>query len=298
MSLERLMSAPLRVRSKLARLIRTFRAERQPSIATVKHPKKRALLPVPREWEINSWEEKARQNPLYAVMTTTDFVDARPDGFSDEQLRVFFTKGRDIFDVHLKPRLQDDKNAFVVEYGCGMGRILKPLLEAGYECAGIDISPTMLAHCQRLVPAANALYLLDDAGRSALPDGIADFVFSYAVLQHIQGLAAYLKALDELCRLLKPGGTFAVQVNCEDFVGGLDRPDRTENFEDRSVHYRAGETVPYSVHPQSTWSGVYIGEALLRQELAQRGCQIEEIYYHNPAKLRAIWAVGKKDPMF
>ena len=281
------MAAGHRVRRKFAHVARTLVHDKPKS-------KPRAMVPVPPEWEVNSWEDKARQNPLFAVMTTEHFTEAQADNFSEEQLQVFYAKGQKIFDAHLRPRLSGDKSTFVVEYGCGMGRILKAVLGQGYQCAGIDISSTMLEHCRRLVPAVNALYVVDESGRCALLDHTADFVFSYAVLQHIDKLSTYLTAVGEICRVLKPGGTFAIQVNCEDLTHGLDRPGRTENFEDHSVHYRPVEAKPYSVHPQSTWSGVYIGGARLRQELSAHRCEIDEIYYHNPSKLRAIWVVGRK----
>ncbi|MBI4605235.1 MAG: hypothetical protein HY721_25005 [Planctomycetes bacterium] len=48
---------------------------------------------VPEHWNTSSWEEKARENPLYAVMTTPDLLDADPESFSAEHLAPFFAKG-------------------------------------------------------------------------------------------------------------------------------------------------------------------------------------------------------------
>jgi SAM-dependent methyltransferase len=249
---------------------------------------------IPESWKANSWEEKARDNPLYAVMTTTEFVDAAPDAFTETQLDKFFDKGRIIFDTHVKPLISPSGDPYIVEYGCGMGRILKAVAAEKYRCSGVDISETMLKHCRDLAPEVSSLHLLNAANRSDLASQCADLVYSYAVLQHIQRLSDYLLALDEICRLLKPGGAFAIQVNCEDFVNGLHQADWTENFDDHSLHYRRGQAKPYRRHTQSTWSGVYIGAMRLRYELARRDCAIQRIYYHNPAKLRAIWVTGIK----
>ena len=253
------------------------------------------VVDVPRRWVRNSWEDKARENPLFAVQSTEEMLDAPATDFSDEHLRRLFERGRLLLREQIAPLLEarpePKSEAFVVEYGCGVGRILRALVGAGYRCAGIDISPTMVEHCRRLVPEAEA-HVLDEAGRSGLPDGVASLVFSFAVVQHIAALSAYERALDEMCRVLAPGGTLAIHLNCEDFTETP--PTRTENFEDHSLHYRQGEQAPYLRHDQQQWSGVYIGFERLRQRLADHGVTIERRYFHNPAKLRGVWVIGSR----
>ena len=250
----------------------------------------------PEHWLGIDWEAKAQENPLLAIMTTADMAEAPADAFSPELLEEFFLRGRRLFKDHVEPLMTGlPSDAVVVEYGCGAGRILKSVADAGGRAVGIDISPTMLEHCRELVPEVHALYPLDEAGRSAAPDGQAALVFSYSVLQHIGLLSAYVAALDETCRLLAPGGILALQVNCEDFKAGADVPSwRTENHETYSLHFRPGREDPYKRHEQDHWSGVYIGYDRLGELLAERGVTLERWYYHNPAKPRAIWVVGRK----
>ncbi len=259
------------------------------------------MADLPKHWKGISWERMARENPLFAVMSTREMVDAPPDGFSPELLESFFAKGHKVFRKFMAAPVSHSpdprEEALVVEYGCGMGRILKAAAAAGYRTAGIDISPTMLEHCRRLVPEAEALYALDETGRSAMPDGAASAVVSYAVVQHIASLKNYMAAIDEMCRVLKPGGTLAIQVNCKDFEDGdLANPGRTENFEDHSLHYRPGEEVAYQSHGQNQWSGVYIGQELLRRRLKARGVKAGGWRYHNPQKPLAVWITGQKRP--
>lgn len=252
----------------------------------------------PSRWKAVAWEEMARENPLFAVMTTEDMADAPSTDFSPELVDKLFAKGRRLFGKHVAGPLScgpDPKDeALVVEYGCGVGRMLKAASEAGWQVAGIDISPTMLEHCRRLAPEAQALYALDEHGRSAMPDEAASAVFSYAVVQHISRLSRYLTAFDEMCRVLKPGGVLAVQLNCTDFEGGFDRPGRTENFETRSLHYRPGEAEPYLSHDQDQWSGVYIGHDLLAAHLEARGVRIDAWRPHKGDKAIAVWLYGTK----
>ena len=252
---------------------------------------------APEHWKDISWEKKAQENPLHAVMTTSEMENAPADGFSPETLDAFFAKGRALHDKHLAPLIPRlagaPAGAPVVEYGCGAGRLLRPFVDKGFPSAGIDISPTMLGHCAELVPEAGR-FLLDAEGRCTAPSGEAALVFTYSVLQHIALLSNFITAVDEMCRVLRPGGVLAAQLNCEDFLGGFDDPDRTENFEDHSLHYKPGADKPFRTHPQDEWSGVYIGHTLMDRLLADRGVVVERWYYHNPNKLRAMWVVGTK----
>src|ERR1044071_720589 len=77
---------------------------------------------IPEHWGKATWEEKARENPLLAVMTTKDMTDAPPTDFGEDTLEVFFRKGRSLFDLYLRPLLSrlpgPKENTFVAEYGC------------------------------------------------------------------------------------------------------------------------------------------------------------------------------------
>ena len=242
----------------------------------------------------------AQENPLFAVMTTEQMADAPPSDFTPEQVEILFEKGRRLFARHIAGALAHAPGApeerLIVEYGCGVGRMLNAALAAGHErVAGIDISPTMLAHCRRLAPEAEALYLLDENGRSGLPDACASAVFSYAVVQHISLLSRYLTAFDEMRRILKPGGQLVVQLNCTDFEhGDFTRPGRTENHETFSLHFRPGASEPYLRHEQDQWSGVYISSHLLTQWLERRQMRVIDWRRHSLDKSISVWLYAKR----
>jgi SAM-dependent methyltransferase len=255
---------------------------------------------VPEHWKQSSWEAKAKENPLFAVMTTVDMVNAGNSNFTDEHLDQFFKKGKILFTKHVLPIIQlsgfSKEESLIIEYGCGAGRILNAVVENDFSCAGIDISPTMLGHCRKLVPAVKSLHLCAPAtGKTDLPDGVASVVYSYAVLQHISTLTAFRNAVREMCRLLRSKGVLALQVNCEDFVyAGFERPGRTENFETYSLHWKHGERKPYHQHQYDNWSGVYIGYETLKDLLSSLSLTVYQRYYHNETKKRAIWVVATK----
>ncbi len=107
---------------------------------------------IPRHWKRTSWEEKARENPLFAIQTSDQMSEAPADDFPPELVQSLFARGRLLYRENLAPLLPGPQVVF--EYGCGAGRILNALVEAGHTAIGVDISPTMVGHCRRLVPAA------------------------------------------------------------------------------------------------------------------------------------------------
>lgn len=250
---------------------------------------------IPDHWKENSWEEKAQENPLYAVMTMPDMKEADPEAFSEKHLDLFFAKGRRLAERWVLPSLENaPESGHVVEYGCGAGRILNALVERNIPCHGVDISPTMLKHCALHVPKVESLICLDETGTIDLHDGCARLVYSYAVVQHIDKLSVYTRAIEEMCRLLKPSGMLALQVNCEDYSYLQDGVlGRTENFEDYSLHYNL-VTNKCALHENTTWSGVYVGLDYLKSCLERCGTVVEGIEPFNTAKPRAQFVFARK----
>ena len=232
------------------------------------------------DWAGKTWEEMARENPLAAVMTTKEM--RAEGGISEARLELFFAKGRKLFERYIQPFL---KPGLVVDYGCGPGRVLRAVADAGLPCAGMDISSTMIELGRTLVPEAD-LHVLND-GRSALPDACASVVYSYAVVQHISRLDAYEAAFDEMCRVLAPGGVLLVQVACDDFQFGLASPGRTENHQTWYMHYPAkGEPYRYD---QDNWGGVTIGNDRQVLMLEDRGLIFDEWRPHKSKASRVWW---------
>ncbi|MFH2054287.1 MAG: methyltransferase domain-containing protein [bacterium] len=101
----------------------------------------------------------------------------------------------------------------LVDFGCGNGAqtaLFVPLFD---RVTGVDVEPAFLEAFRRRIDAegwgdrvtAAAL----EGGRMPLPDGCADVVISFTVLEHVPDEAA---ALAEMRRVLRPGGCLIISV--------------------------------------------------------------------------------------
>jgi SAM-dependent methyltransferase len=102
-----------------------------------------------------------------------------------------------------------------LEIGCGPGRLVKPLSRHFGEIHGVDVSDEMIGIARRRladIPHAH-FHATDGASLPQFADESFDFIYSYAVFQHIPSRAVVLEYMREIRRLLKPGGVFHGQFN-------------------------------------------------------------------------------------
>ena len=102
-----------------------------------------------------------------------------------------------------------------LEIGCGPGRLMRPLSRHFAEIHGVDVSDEMIRLArERLRDLPNAfLHHGSGADLGMFPDNQFDFVYSYAVFQHIPSRDIVFDYLREARRVLKPGGIMRCQVN-------------------------------------------------------------------------------------
>jgi len=95
----------------------------------------------------------------------------------------------------------------VLDFGCGVGRMLLPLAERCQRAVGVDVSESMLAeareHCRRR--GLSNVHLVRSDGDDLSSLGTFDLVHSFIVFQHVSP-ARGEATLRELSRVLNPGG--------------------------------------------------------------------------------------------
>jgi SAM-dependent methyltransferase len=102
-----------------------------------------------------------------------------------------------------------------LEIGCGPGRLMKPLSRKFGEVHGVDVSDEMIAIARerlREIPHAHP-HVGSGADLRQFASESFDFVYSYAVFQHIPSREVVFSYLFEAARVLKPGGLMRVQAN-------------------------------------------------------------------------------------
>jgi len=146
------------------------------------------------------WNERAAEDAYYYVAF----------GRREQEDEEFFATAGDVIrnlTGELK-RLRAREAA--LEIGCGPGRLMRPMSRFFGEVHGIDVSDEMIRLArERLRDVTNA-YPRHGSGSdlSMYPDGRFDFVYSYAVFQHIPSRDVVMNYLREARRVLKPGGSF------------------------------------------------------------------------------------------
>jgi len=105
---------------------------------------------------------------------------------------------------NLMPWLPNRNDLTVLDLGCGTG-FFTHLLSSSYQTViGLDISKKMLSYAKEK-RSSDITWLEGDAHKLPLQDESIDFVYSNLVIQWCDPLEAVIQ---EVCRVLKPGGLF------------------------------------------------------------------------------------------
>jgi len=156
------------------------------------------------------WNRRAREDAHYYVAF----------GGRDQGEEEFDSTAADVLknlEAELK-RLPKDANRRswrALEIGCGPGRLLRPMSRHFGEIHGVDVSDEMIALARerlREIPHAH-VHATNGASLAQFADESFDFVYSYAVFQHIPSRDVVLEYMREIRRVLKPGGIFRGQFN-------------------------------------------------------------------------------------
>ncbi len=161
------------------------------------------------------WKLWGERDPYYGVITRPQY---RRGALDAQTLDAFFDSGdghvrylMDLIhrgvDAHFAPRR-------VLDFGCGVGRILVPMSRLAQEVVGLDISTSMLEEARRNCDERGQgervrLALSDDALAAA--EGSFDLVHSCIVLQHLEptrGRALFRRLVDKV----EPGGVGALHL--------------------------------------------------------------------------------------
>lgn len=160
------------------------------------------------------WKRVAEQDPFWGVLSQDRY---RKDSMTKERFAEFMATGdRFVADVLGLVRAQLDpefKAGRVLDFGCGVGRLLIPLAKHAREAVGVDIAPKMLELCRRNAKAAGVknIELAESDDQLTGVEGPFDFVNTYIVMQHIPPERG-MRIVRTLIERLRIGGIASIQV--------------------------------------------------------------------------------------
>ena len=214
------------------------------------------------------WDERARENAAY-------FVDNRLD-YRNTDIEAFWAEGPVALDECLAyvgaPEIPPE--AVVVEIGCGIGRITRPLADRARAVKAFDVSDEMLRQAREAnAHLANVDWILGDgASLAGVGDGEADVVFSHVVFQHIPDPAITLEYVRDMGRVLRPGGWAAFGISNDPSVH---RPPHGVAALRLRVRALAGRAPRAQGHP--AWVGSAVDLDALRSAAGDGGLEVERL---------------------
>jgi SAM-dependent methyltransferase len=157
------------------------------------------------------WEELAKVDPLWAILTSSERLGG---GW---ELAEFFATGEAEISEMLK--VADDlgepvRRERALDFGCGVGRLSRPLAERFRECVALDISEGMVKLARELnEDRPNCRFLVNAApDLGQLESESFDLVYSSLVLQHMPSVEVVEAYVGEFLRILRPGGLAVFQA--------------------------------------------------------------------------------------
>jgi SAM-dependent methyltransferase len=167
---------------------------------------------VPRlEQHRRDWEELARLDPMWAVVSDPSrrFGRWEADEFfatGEAEVEAALARGRALG----VPVEQRD----ALEFGCGIGRVTRALAARYDRAVGVDISTEMLDRARELNAGAEGIEFVHNEAPdlAVLGDRRFDLVYSRHVLQHLPSEDLARSYLQEMVRLVRPGGLVLVHV--------------------------------------------------------------------------------------
>jgi SAM-dependent methyltransferase len=208
------------------------------------------------------WNERAREDAHYYVAF----------GGRDQDDSEFLSTAADVVrdlegELRRLPPGSAPSSRRALEIGCGPGRLMIPMSRHFGEIHGVDVSDEMIARARRNLrdlPHAHPHHA-SGSDLALFPGDHFDFVYSYAVFQHIPSAEVVFNYLRETIRVLKPGGFARLQIN------GL----------------------PKSASPATTWDGVRIAAAEIQAFTRRHGIRLLSL---TGVDTQYMWTSWQKPP--
>lgn len=162
----------------------------------------------------------------------------------------------------------------ILDVGCGAGFLTSALAERGHQVTGVDASVATLEMARQRDPLGRIQYVQGDAYALDFADHSFDVVTAMDFLEHVSDPK---RVLDEVRRVLKPGGLFFFHTFNRNWLAWL--------IVIKGVEWFVKNTPP-DLHVLS----LFIKPSELQFWLEERGFQVQELRGLRPALAqKAFW---------
>jgi ubiquinone/menaquinone biosynthesis C-methylase UbiE len=155
------------------------------------------------------WNERARKDAFL-------YIASWKDDWNEES---FFASGEADYQRLVEPIVSQlavtPAGSTMAELGCGAGRMTRAFARRFRSVTAMDISEEMQSRAKGyLKDFGNVRWVLTDGVTlNGVETGAMDFVFTYLVLQHYPSAELIAASIEEMMRILCPGGAFLFQFN-------------------------------------------------------------------------------------
>ena len=223
------------------------------------------------------WDARAREDAWY-------FVDNRLQYRRPDVARFWADGEADLDRLLAAAGMAVRPGDVVVDLGCGLGRLTRPLAARAGAVHALDVSAEMLRRARELNTHLANVTWLQGSGEDLAPiaDRSVDAVVSHVVFQHIPDPSITLGYVREIGRVLRPGGWAAFQVSTD---ARIHRPRGRRRVGALLRRSPRGQRAPQ-------WLGSPVDLDALRDVAADAGLRVERIA--NPGEQHCV--VGLRRP--
>lgn len=232
------------------------------------------------------WDARARANARAYINWP---------GIANEE-SAFFLSGRFDYERYVKPFLAkmsfDAADKVALEIGCGIGRIARSMAADFREYVGVDVSPEMVRKAGSYGIPNATFRAVSGADLAGIVTGSIDFVFSFAVFQHVPDKSAIFSYFTETQRVLRHGGIFRLHMKGL-WTATLGRVALEAGFSNNPRLLKAGlRRVPLvRLRYLDTWQGCSIRPTEAVQRCESLGLEVLEL---EDRWTTMMWVGGRK----
>ncbi len=164
-----------------------------------------------------AWDIFARHQPYYHVLSDPTMWDPSVEG----EARFWQAGEEDVERLKSFADLKGIANR-AVDFGCGLGRLTRALGKTARQRIGLDISPEMIEKARALnasFPDIEFRVIRDDSW--PVERASCDLAVSLLVLQHLSSDRLIAHSIQEISRVLSPGGRAVFQMVTNRWAGRL-----------------------------------------------------------------------------